>query len=263
MSKTIVAGLSNKLQQWGLDIVHPLQLDWYNSCLPDSLRAHRIPADLRSGVGGKALVVLVGNTRAAWEPFLRWLQLDSTGTPTNPFDSYVETSITTALRSLETSSYRVYWSNSKALLEGGEGYLAIQRMAECASLAHLDTTTHLCVHHKYGTWFALRCAVVFDSALFDEPAPEKLPAQTEEKEREVVNKAVAAALGTGETTGPETETWRKWLAVRDSLSPSHPFRYSEAQIRYHYTQDASALIQPLPAFAKNVNPDTSAAPRLL
>ena len=41
--------------------------------------------------------------------------------------------------------------------------------------------------------------------------------------------------------------WRQWVAVRDAPCPGHPWRYSDAQLRYHYTGDRSALLAALKA----------------
>lgn len=35
--------------------------------------------------------------------------------------------------------------------------------------------------------------------------------------------------------------WRQWVAVRDAPCPGHPWRYSDLQIRYHYTADRAVL----------------------
>jgi RecJ-like exonuclease len=35
--------------------------------------------------------------------------------------------------------------------------------------------------------------------------------------------------------------WKKWLAMREAISPGHRERYSDEQIEYHYTQRRSIL----------------------
>ena len=52
----------------GLDIVVPLRLRWYNDVAPPS----SLITPSSGGARGDALVVLVGNSRALWDPFLAW-----------------------------------------------------------------------------------------------------------------------------------------------------------------------------------------------
>jgi methylmalonic aciduria homocystinuria type C protein len=37
------------------------------------------------------------------------------------------------------------------------------------------------------------------------------------------------------------DDWRLWLAVRDACPLGAEHRYSEEQVRYHYTKDVDAL----------------------
>ena len=59
-------------------------------------------------------------------------------------------------------TYRCFWSHTE--LDGlSSGRRApYQQLAHAIGLAHLDESTNLCLHPKYGAWWALRCLVVFD-----------------------------------------------------------------------------------------------------
>ena len=71
--------------------------------------------------------------------------------------------------------HRVYWSHRRTdELEGGCQYVAMQRMAHAAGLAFLDEESHLSLHPKLGSWFSLRCCVVFDDVAWEAPAPTPL-----------------------------------------------------------------------------------------
>jgi hypothetical protein len=141
---------------------------------------------------------------------------------------------------------RVWWSHRQADdLEGGGRYVAMQRMAAAAGLAHLDEVSHLCMHPTYGPWFSLRCALVFDEVSYTHPQPLPLPnplpaGQRRAAVRAAMNAALAAtAAEAGEGGRPGMagvrDAWKLWLTVRDAACPGHPWRYSEEQALYHYT----------------------------
>lgn len=66
----------------------------YNNSLPVELGA-RIPA--RGSAGQAALAVLVGNSRALWEPFLEAVAADSLLQHDNPLEVYMERCLTRSL----------------------------------------------------------------------------------------------------------------------------------------------------------------------
>ncbi|GAB4822060.1 hypothetical protein N2152v2_009106 [Parachlorella kessleri] len=178
-SKRLVARLTDLLAHAGIDIVCPLALSWYNNALPPALAGARIkPA---GNAGSAALVVLVGNSKLVWEPFLEACsRVDSLLDCEHPFNQFVEGALEASLQEAGASrlTRRVYWSHKRVELEGSSAqFVAMQRMAHSASLAYLDHDAHLCLHPKYGPWFSLRAAVVFDDLVWDAvpPAPLKDP----------------------------------------------------------------------------------------
>ena len=42
-------------------------------------------------------------------------------------------------------------------------------MAHAAGLAFLEPNSHLCLHPKFGSWLALRCALVFEGVAYTGP----------------------------------------------------------------------------------------------
>ena len=131
--------LKEKFRPYGLDIIQPLAVGWYNSSLPDDIAAHRIPTLPRGENGsqgeggeGSSLVMLIGNTGAIWKPFVSSLRksicgkcarLNSSSSypssctcelPSHPFESYVEQSVESVLSSLKNSSLSSITSSSNS-----------------------------------------------------------------------------------------------------------------------------------------------------
>lgn len=189
--------LSAKLELFGLDVVSPLALDWYNSCLPHGTPA-QVPAS--GEAGSQALTLLVGNTKHIWEPFLsactehpQLLDL------ADPLDAYVERSVEAVLQdTFPTASCRVFYGHrkSESLLGGdggGSGYVALQRMAQAGGIAYLDDESHLCMHPKYGPWFALRACLVFDDIVHSGKRPEQLDSPLDSTTRHYIRLAIKSA----------------------------------------------------------------------
>lgn len=244
--------------RFGLDILHPLELGWYNSCLEGAARSSAIP--VRGGARQNALTLLIGNSGMLWTHFLSACSRSGSTllSQPHPLNAYIEHSIQTgiadALPDVAPSCIRIFWSHRKSQLDGGEGFVAMQRMANCSGLAYLDEVSHLSYHPVFGPWFSLRCAVVFDDVVYDGPAKPKplqcpLNSQILKIVAKKVEEAVAKATRTNITSNAKTahtflevkQSWKFWLAVRDAAAPGHPHRYCDDQILYHYTGDLSIL----------------------
>eukprot|EP00884_Botryococcus_braunii_P008437 jgi/Botrbrau1/17595/Bobra.0166s0035.1 len=243
----------------GFDIVEPFCLSWYNDSLPEDL-AVRIPS--RGHHGPKTLCVLVGNTRKLWEPFLETCNTDSDLLNSDhPLDTYVERAVSDVMKTV-SSRCRCYWAHHVSDdLSGGPGYVAIQRLAAAIGLAYLDPTCHLCMHPKYGPWFALRCILVFDELDYQGAQNGPVACPLDNTTKEYVRMAMRSAerAASTELEGKDNkasiwdsvkESWRKWVAVRDASFPGHPWRYSSDQLEYHYTRNKKVLASALRERAK-------------
>ena len=198
----------------GIDLVHPYSETWVED-------------------GGRdTLGLLIGNTRALWDPFVAACRADAAlASDANPIERYCETHIGAAVADLPGVAVR--WAH------GAPPHLPIQYLAVCSGLAAMSPAG-LCIHPRYGPWFALRAAVTVDRAgPPGEPPDAPLPcadcahACLPPFERARVAQAGAADLA---------DTWRLWLAVRDACPAGRGYRYGDAQIRYHYAKDRSALV---------------------
>ena len=145
---------------------------------------------------------------------------------------------------------------------------------------HDDESTKLCVHPEYGTWTAFRVVVVFQtkstSGVADiPPTPTPCPCPVSEEESKAAKKVFDFALkmsssneqGYGSTlnkswaeiaeylhetisSGSEwskvDETLKPWIQLRDCITVGREkWKYSDAQLLYHYTRDAEILCNEL------------------
>lgn len=157
---------------------------------------------------GPRVGILIGNTRALWEPFTAAANLDEA----DPLDRYTERAITEAFGDAPVFfTHRAY----------GGAFLPFSRLAVATGLGAL-APSHLVIHPIYGPWFALRAVVLVDG---DPPARAPIPQPC------TCNGACATAL---EAALPSS-SWEDWLAVRDACG-LRTYRYSIAQIRYHYSK---------------------------
>jgi cyanocobalamin reductase (cyanide-eliminating) / alkylcobalamin dealkylase len=145
---------------------------------------------------------------------------------TDPIDRYTERTIEPARAAM----------NGRALFAHrryGESFLPFQRIAVAAGLASL-APTQLLIHPTYGPWFALRAVILHAGT---PPVTRRLPPSCtcEHDCRDAFQRATVAE-------GPDA--WRAWLAARDACTVGRAYRYSDAQLAYHYTKDPRFLDEP-------------------
>lgn len=206
--------LIERLAARGLDLAAPLATADYDAEVAPALR-------LPSFGRGRALAVVVGNTRALW-PFVRG------AAGADPVDTYVVRAIEEAL---DGARAEVRWAHHVPAT------VAVQRAAAIAGLAWLSPS-HLCVHPVYGPWIALRAVIVLDA---DGPparaAPVAPPCDCARGCAAAYEAAIAA--GVPRDGGELRAVWRRWLAVRDGCPVGRAHRYDDDQISHHYTYRAA------------------------
>ena len=192
------------LARAGFDIAHAFDVD--------AVRGER---GFERLAGAERCGILVGNTRALWEPFCAALREPALAAEEHPLERYTERVITAAC-----PSARVIFGHRR---DRG-AFFPMQRLAVATGLGAL-APTQLVIHPVYGPWFALRAVVLVDG---DAPrrVPIAQPCQCDARCGDAVRTALA-------TSGPDT--WRAWLAVRDACA-LRAFRYSDEQVRYHYSR---------------------------
>ncbi|ETV87996.1 hypothetical protein, variant 2 [Aphanomyces astaci] len=141
--------------------------------------------------------------------------------------------------------------------------IAAVRMVVASGFASYSNEAHLCVHPTYGPWFGLRAAIVFacpgpTEPVYHEPATLTLPADVSQRTRDLFDQAIAV-----KTVSAEAKSI--WFRLRVGLHPSHPFMYSDAQVRFHYANSPEsrkaviAAVQSHTPIDYVLEPPTSAA----
>jgi methylmalonic aciduria homocystinuria type C protein len=224
----LVAGLARRCAEGGFDLCAATTAADYNVRVPDELR-------MADWGRPRALVVVIGNTRALWPAFAAALATDpELAADRHPLDRYAASTITSAVEATRGGvRAAVYFAP-----EPPPRRVALARLAEAAGLATI-APCQLAIHPVYGPWFALRAAVVLD---VDGPPPTPPPARPCDCARGC-QPALDRALAAGSpTTGSELRAqWELWVAVRDACPVGRDHRYSDEQVRYHYTGDRAAL----------------------
>jgi hypothetical protein len=196
--------IAEQLSEAGLDIAHVFD-------------AHAVATEFGWLAGRERRGILIGNTRALWPKLLEAMRDPEFAGEPDPVDRYV----TAAIDRIAPGA-RVYYSHRRYASERGDVFLPFQQLAVATGLGALSEGG-LVIHPIYGPWLALRAVLVVDG----EPvarAPIAKPC--------VCDARCGASL---QTALASTGDWRAWLAVRDSCALAG-FRYSDAQIRYHYTK---------------------------
>ncbi len=210
--------------QWlaraGFDLVAPLRAADYDAVVPASQRV--------CGAGGPSpLAVLVGHSRAVWAPFIAWLGAEPLRlSRAHPLDDYTAAQVAVAVALTGVlAEVRYDWQPVDML-----------RAAEVAGLLSRGASG-LGIHPVYGPWVALRAIVVFDQS-----APVTRPlAASQCTHCATACAPVARALGPPTDLDEVRSNWREWVALREACPLGAQARYSDEQIRYHYTGDRGVL----------------------
>ncbi len=227
MSKKIQA-LSQGLQHIGFEVVHPFPLEVLNETCLEYLHC----------VLGRELPacgVLIGNTVSIWEYFISWLQQQPNWYDMkHPLDVFTEQSVQDCCN-VVCPNAPVFWTHET------QAYVVpIQKIAHESGCAFLSKG-QLNIHPQYGPWFALRALL-----LLDETPPAKIEPRnpsseaTELKASQIFQQLCTQDNGSSEFLDIQSH-WRGWLKLRDLYHVGKRYRYTEAQIKYHYTHDKEIL----------------------
>lgn len=154
----------------------------------------------------------------------------------HPLDEYTER-VVLELQRVADSPSAAFFSHRT------DPVIPIQRIAEVAGLAGISPS-HLSVHPRVGPWLGLRAVVVFAEQYTPDPAPVATHA---------CEGCSQPCLGAFQRAYADPDaSWQAWLAVRDSCPVGRAERYSDPQIRYHYTKDSTLLLGDPPSTDRKV-----------
>ncbi len=216
-----ITTLRNRAAELGFDLVQPFALGWYNDA---------VAPDYRWPGRADALGLLIGHTRALWTPFVAaWRADPALQADVDPLDRYTATRLASLLQGLRIEA------ELRQAYEPPPRRIAIQRLAEVCGLAPVSAVG-LNIHPIYGPWIGLRGALLLDA-----DAPSGATPRIADPCVDCVHTCMPAFERARRAPGELVDTWRLWLAVRDACPIGREHRYSEEQIRYHYTKDRAVL----------------------
>jgi methylmalonic aciduria homocystinuria type C protein len=229
-TSALIETLAQRSASFGLDLVHPFAVGWYNRAVAstDRLTDFGRPA---------SLALLLGNTGALWPLFTARLRREpALASAPHPLDSHVESAVAAivgAAGSLDTASYFGHTVQPRAL--------PIQRLAELVGFAAI-APSHLAIHPVHGPWIALRAVLVIDTPGPSGEPPELVkPCPACPKPCMPCFEHALEASGMLLSSQAIARHADAWIAVRDACPIGKASRYEPAQLRYHYQNDRSAL----------------------
>ena len=267
--------LCAELRAGGFDLFQPLRVGWYNDYLQqlglstdstgyldESGEQHAsgeaAPFKLSPlpdfGRHGNTLAFLVGNTRALWPVFLRWLRRQADPRVKDPMDTYASELIGGAAARFAAASgaasHDAFWSSDMTPAR----LVDMNRAARVCALTYFSDEMFLSVHPTFGSWVAFRAVLVFDLPAdhLGSAAPTPLPSLLTDEETAAAKLAFAAALQASSEVelsvdGMPRHLAQKWEAMRDCVERGREHKYDQLQSEYHYVKDASLLEQALAA----------------
>mmetsp|Transcript_6957 Transcript_6957/g.11020 ORF Transcript_6957/g.11020 Transcript_6957/m.11020 type:complete len:240 (+) Transcript_6957:699-1418(+) len=226
------AHMSAALEKHGIDLVKRFSVAGYNNIARsvEQLVPLRMSESANEQDDSELFGYIVGHSKAFWTPFVEWFvgygNKDARHYKENPVDLYAMEVIARVLGQT-MDKVRVYSSIQGPLV-------AMQRICHISGLAQVDDTLHLCLHDKFGPWFAIRAVLISTVPLTDQaletPCYKHL---ITDEERTNAQTAFENAL--------KQNTWQAWVTLRDTVHIGREFRYCSDQMEYHYTKNRAIL----------------------
>lgn len=292
MSNQSYGSLSNDLLAGGFDVFVPMRVSWYNdylqmlglatdstSYLEKSGESHasgeenafKLAPLPDYGRQGNALAFFIGNSKALWPKFLRWLKdQPSAAAMKDPVDTYTSKIINDAMKrfaiagdnendknkevkkedttSTATKEYDAFWASDMS----PERLVDMNRVALVTQTCYFSDKLFLSIHPTFGSWVAFRAVVVFDASAshLGPVAPSFLESSPllSDEEAESARIALAEALSASSeeeftVDGMSLELAQKWAKMRDCVALGREYKYSSLQSEYHYTKNPKILLR--------------------
>jgi epoxyqueuosine reductase len=238
-----VATLGRVLAPAGLDRIGVATVGHCNALLP---AGWKLP-DLGSP---QHAVIVIGHGRGVWAPFVRACRAEPRlRADPHPFDRWTAERILAALREALPAGIAC---ELRHVWEGPPRQVAMQAVAVAVGLGARGPAG-LVVDTEVGPWMAFRAVVIVAMAgpeivntsaspcatCVDKPCVAAL--ETAQRMQHAATSVPPGATRDGAHAARVVPAWRAWLGVREACPVGGGARYSEAQIRYHYARDRSAL----------------------
>lgn len=245
-----VVHLEESLNAHGFDVVQTLNAQWYNKYVEtEKLPLSPLPTFGKSG----ALAILIGNSKAVWPEFLRFLaERPDAETMADPLDTYISLVISEAIEDfVGNAKHEIFWG-----WDSGERLVSMQRVAIVSGLCYHDSETQLAIHPKFGAWIAFRALLVVEYAPtlhgVGATPPPRMRCLLTETEKTAAKKAMKSALQASDeanlctqlhgAAGMQKDVRLAWAALRDCVGVGREHRYCSSQLNYHYTKDRALLL---------------------
>lgn len=201
----------------------------------------RVPAKDAS-----TLAVVVGNTRALWEPFIRHLKSSSEGAalvaledPLDAYTKYIVQRVLAQCAPCEDADVVFAFET----VESHGRCCSVHTVGHVAGLAWFDARhTQRSLHPIVGPWFAFRAVITFSGRSWAKGLPGsadgslRCPCATDELERVAALQAeVMAQWG----AVSERESWDGLIRVSEAFPGFSAHKYVAPQLRFHYSPAAA------------------------
>ena len=225
---SITADLRTQLVGLGFSLHHFFRVSQYNQTAPPGFA-------LPEPNGRRTVGMLVANNFELWPVFISYLRANPHDIDrVDPLDSYTQKSIALSVQQFDGRT-QVRFAHQMT-----PNPIAMQHLSDVCGFAQ-RSSSHLCIHPKYGPWISLRGVIIFDF-LMDIPAIDS-NALCDTQCAVRCGKAFTNAIAAMDSAKHEAirQGWIQWLQIRDLCTIGRQYRYSQPQLEYHYTHNKDIL----------------------
>ena len=265
-TQQILKHLKQELYNKGFDIYHEFCVQRYNDLI---VKNNDKLMELPTYNLDKTFGLLIGNTKYLWNIFINELKHNKNKYISNDnlLDYYTHNNIdnicnrilsnknddyymdnnnesmnelNNLINDLDNNinyTIRYYWELNKHKL------ISFGQLCHISNLAYLDKNSYLCIHNKYGPWFALRCVIVLNIPFNDQINNDIIlnPVSNDENIKVTKQMNIIQHDLFDKNKNNDIPSWKYWLNLRECYTIGNEYKYSDDQIKYHYTKDMNAL----------------------
>ena len=233
---SLLKQLRSNFASRGFDIVHPFLTSWIDPQIGGNI----------TRLTNHKVGLIIGNTKNIWTPFISSLAQNSSPHPLtseSPLDDFIEQEIndisTQLTNDLSVPVEDIFFTHDTS----PERLISFQKLGHSTNLAHYSPELGLCLHAKFGAWFAFRAAIM----LGESTSPNSTELSIEHELALELSEASPTSSTplpfpcTPETQAAAAEQMQRlmsgvdtdWLRLRDTVSIGSEWRYDATQLNYH------------------------------